>query len=381
MAIADVVGNEMAKEILLRAYERGKLSHAYLFTGPEGVGKFLLAKEFAKLLACESPIREGRIDSCGVCRSCRMVEARTHPDVRFIEPRRATAAFGAESVGEEIGEGATISIGQVRELRGDAGLRPYMAKWKVYIIRDADRMTPEAGNSLLKTLEEPNPGVVIILTTANPSGLLPTIVSRCQEVLFRSVPVGEVESLLMERHPSLRPSQVALVALLSGGRPGEAIKWAETPELFELRERALTLLCREPASNLAERLKVAEELIDIGAQWWRAKRGLDIPQSQMWKFRERLSRLGLPEVLDLGALWFRDVIVVSTGARVRLANVDLEGEVREVAARIGAEKGEEAIRAISEAKANIMRNANMMLEMVHLLHRLSRILGGRGEGS
>ncbi len=372
MALSEVVGNEKALSFLRRAFKQGQITHAYLFVGPEGVGKFLAAKEFAKLLVCENPLNEELPDSCGRCRSCRLVEVGTHPDVRVIEPRRATAS--EEDVLAEAG--ATISIEQTRNLRRDAGLRPYMAKRKVYIVRDAERMSPEAANSILKTLEEPNPGVVIILTSANPSALLPTVVSRCQQIPFRPVKEAEVESLLLRESPGLTRSRAALVAALSGGRPGEAVRWLITPELFALRDRALELLCLRPEPSLVGRLKRAEELVELGAEWWATKKGLSLSPGQLARFQERLSRLGLPEVLDLAALWYRDVMALSGNPRLRPANADRVEEVSEFASQLRPSQAARALRAISLAKRNIRRNANLYLEAFNLLGEVARAWEG-----
>src|SRR5215472_6832026 len=186
-----IIGHELIREALDRAIAAGNAQHAYLIHGPAGVGKAKLARWLAQRLNCTAPA-----PPCGVCDSCRRILAGTHPDVRSLQlpsdrddslglplepPQRATRA--AERV---------ISIEAVRALQHDAALAPSAARWKVYLVIGAQHLSLDAANSLLKTLEEPPPSVVLVLTAGDPDELLPTVVSRCQPIRLGPVSVADI---------------------------------------------------------------------------------------------------------------------------------------------------------------------------------------------
>ena len=152
--------------VLRNALLGGRVSHAYLFTGSEGLGKTAAAMDFSQALLCEAPVDGG---PCGWCRSCRQVMHGNHPDYHWVGP-----------------SGASIKIQQMREVRRTVGFRPYQGGRRVVIIEQADKMTKEAANSLLKTLEEPPPETHFILLTDRVQNLPPTIVSRCQCITFNN---------------------------------------------------------------------------------------------------------------------------------------------------------------------------------------------------
>lgn len=168
------------KGLLLQAFKKGKLANSLLFAGPQGSGKTLIAKYLAKSVNC----LEQEFGACDHCSSCEKIERSAHPDVHWLK-------------GEE---GGAIKIDGVRQMERDTQLRPYEGKKKVFIIVEASRFTIEAGNALLKTLEEPPADTLIILTTAHADQLLPTILSRCQKFLF----------------PALRPQELPADILMRG---------------------------------------------------------------------------------------------------------------------------------------------------------------------
>ncbi len=170
MAFKDVEGQERIVEFFRSSVNRERLAHAYLFLGPEGAGKTFLAKTLAKFLNCENPLKDGAlfVDCCDSCISCRKIDETNHPDVHWVQP----------------GKYGKISIDDIRLLQKEVFLKAYEGKLKVFIILQAQQMTEEAANSLLKTLEEPSKFSLIILTSVNLSGLLPTIISRCQIIKF-----------------------------------------------------------------------------------------------------------------------------------------------------------------------------------------------------
>lgn len=166
MAFENIIGNEQVKNTLNKIIEQDKISHSYMFIGPDGIGKTLFAKEFAKMILCEN----SDIKPCNTCKSCVEFTNNNNPDLIEIEPVQGT-----------------IKIEQIRELQAKVLEKPIISNKKVYIIEDADCMTKEAGNCLLKTLEEPPSFITIIMTGSNESMFLNTIKSRCIKVNFKKI--------------------------------------------------------------------------------------------------------------------------------------------------------------------------------------------------
>ncbi|GIX04310.1 MAG: ATPase AAA [Planctomycetaceae bacterium] len=233
---------------LARAWERGRLAQAYLFLGPEGIGKQLVARQFAQALLCQLPDRE-KLQPCRICDRCRAFQAGVHPDFHWVE---RDAGRRELTVDKFIGP---------RELRGQAGLchdltrQPLPGGRKVGVINDADWMNEEASNALLKTLEEPPPSVVLILIAARRDGVLPTIRSRCQSVMFAPLAVSDVAEILLSRH-QISIDQAQEWARWSGGSVSRAESWLE-PEIHTLRQelwRALFLPAQTAPLVIAQRL-------------------------------------------------------------------------------------------------------------------------------
>ncbi|QUL97817.1 MAG: DNA polymerase III subunit delta' [Candidatus Fermentithermobacillus carboniphilus] len=174
----------VARKILMAELRSGRLSHAYLFKGPKGSGKSLLARKFAQGILCENQ-EPGNGDrfGCGECRSCREVETGSHPDVFYIEK-----------------DGSSIKIKASHDVLREALMKPFNSRWKVFIVQEAENLTLEAANALLKILEEPPPYVIFILTTANIGGVPDTVISRCQVIPFRGLPTRLVAEILTRYH-------------------------------------------------------------------------------------------------------------------------------------------------------------------------------------
>jgi len=218
MKFSEIVGQEVAVNILKKSIENKRSHHAYLFVGPDGVGKRTTAIAFAKALNCRSSS-----DGCDLCDSCRKIENGAHPDVELISPPEG---------------GLTISIDQIRKLQRRVSYKPLEGNWKVYIIDDAASATEDAANCLLKTLEEPPSQVILILITENIYRLLSTVRSRCQLILFRQIPRILIEKILREKY-NVAPDEAGTLAWLSSGSIGRALYYLErkTPEFVErLRE-------------------------------------------------------------------------------------------------------------------------------------------------
>ena len=348
MPFRDLIGQDRAIRFLHRALMTGRIAHAYLFTGPAGVGKRAAALAFAQALNCEGgarcevrnpptpPLQKGGMggflvrgaeldDGCGDCRICRNIAHGRHPDVQVIEP-----------------DGATVKIEQIRTLEADAALASYEAQWKVFILDRAERMTEQAANALLKTLEEPARGTVFILLTSTVSALLPTIVSRCQTVTFSPLPNGQIEALLREK--GIEPSQARLIASLSQG----SIERALSPEVASLsatRDLLLEGLGRGLQDGPAALVELVEKLV---------------------KDREKLQ-----QQLEILSAWFRDLMVAkASGRKDWLVNDDRGEEIARQVEGTPLDVILDGLRAIHAVMDNLSRNANPRLSMEDLLLRL-----------
>lgn len=206
MSFNSIEAQDAAIGTLRRALRSGKVPHAYIFSGPAGVGKRLTAMALASALNCV----QARDDSCGVCNGCQKIARAVHPDVFTLslpEQRKS------------------ISVDAVRELEGRLATRPHEGRAKVAIIDPADRMTEAAANALLKTLEEPGGGRFLVLVTSRISSLLPTVRSRCQVIRFNALPVAFVQRLLIETGYS--EMQASAAAAFSSGSLDRAVAFAE----------------------------------------------------------------------------------------------------------------------------------------------------------
>ncbi len=198
---------------LLRNYVKsGKIPHAYLFLGPEGVGKSSTAKFFAKLLNCQSDSQE----ACGRCAACKKIEDNIHPDVRWIG----------------VDESSSIKIAHIRGLEKEIYLKPYEAKRKVFIIPDAQFLTEEAANCLLKTLEEPPGSSIIILTSVSLQLVFKTISSRCQRILFSTIDSHRLDSILQKDY-NVDSKTGSYLASFFEGRIGRAIAKSENKSILD----------------------------------------------------------------------------------------------------------------------------------------------------
>ena len=202
MAFSDIKGQDRAIEILKGSIRKGRVAHAYLFTGDRGIGKYLTAKTFARTLNCMHSTIEAHDDCCDHCLSCMKINKGIHPDVFEIVPEKNQ-----------------IKVDMIRSLEEDFSLKAFEGKWKIALIDDAELLNLSASNAFLKTLEEPPAMSLMILISSRPDMLLPTIRSRCQNIHFAPLPFHDVEKILNVKGYD----NVPLVSRLSGGRIGLAL--------------------------------------------------------------------------------------------------------------------------------------------------------------
>lgn len=330
MSWSAILGQPMATRLLRQAVTTGKVAHAYLFVGPQGVGKQRTAIELAKSLNCLSPQPDG--SACDACVSCRKVEADppTHPDLMLVAP-----------------DGRFIKTDQMRELQSEMYARPTEGRARVAVIDGAERLNAESGNRVLKLLEEPPPHAVFVLLTHNLSGVLPTILSRCQIVNFPPLSTEEVTSFLRSNF-QLESGQAHMFAALSGGSIGRALEMASTPEVIQRRDEAYGLLRRVGELDDVDLLTQAEA---------------------MEKQRESLDAW-----LEMLTIWLRDALVISQGATEQLvANADKLPEVRQLAMRHETPLLMGMLEAVSEARGRMLRNANQRLSLDVMILQLNQI--------
>ncbi|MBC8412953.1 MAG: DNA polymerase III subunit delta' [Nitrospira sp.] len=235
MALKDVIGQEKAINILKGCIGKKRIPHAFLFAGEDGIGKKLTAVNFAKALNCGrkkdsslfsfDDVADAGLETeaCDICPSCTKIDSGNHPDFFLIEP---------ESAGKQ------ITVASIRQLEESLSYRPYEGEWKIAIVDQADMLNPSAANAFLKTLEEPSSQSIIILISARPEVMLPTIRSRCQRVNFTPLPPALMSGILESRHEGVSRDLLQLQGLLSGGRLGYAING----DLIERRDWSLKVL-------------------------------------------------------------------------------------------------------------------------------------------
>ena len=263
----EILGQDWVVSHLKAARLAGRLSHAYLFLGPAGVGKATTARALAAALNCAQPGADG--DACGTCPSCRRMQAGTHPDFLVISPEESKAQIGIE---------------RIRELRRLTAYPPLGGGWRVVLIKPAEALTVQndaAANALLKTLEEPPDQHLLVLIARGEADLLPTIVSRCHKLAFAPLPSALIIQEL-EKRRSLPRSQAALVAALSGGSLGRAIA-LDPEELVRQRDQVLADLAHLHRGTMGVVLE--------------------------WAQRLTKNRADLNNFLLLAQLWYRDLLL------------------------------------------------------------------------
>ncbi|PIQ95933.1 MAG: DNA polymerase III subunit delta' [Nitrospinae bacterium CG11_big_fil_rev_8_21_14_0_20_56_8] len=259
MPLSYILGQEQPKHILKKALEFGSLPHAYLFYGPESVGKKLTAIELAKILNCTE---KGPLDRCNTCPSCRKIEARTHPDFFLIEPEKTAS-----------GRDGQIKIEQIRDLQKKLVYLPYEGRVKVAVVDSAESLNLQAANSFLKTLEEPPSDTLIILVANNLYQLLPTIISRCQGIKFLSLRPEAVQKILTRKVESgdlaLPLEELELRAARSRGRVHRAVE-QDLERVQEYRNELLDLVEGSSFENMGQlfewtrnRARQTEDLQDL----------------------------------------------------------------------------------------------------------------------
>jgi DNA polymerase-3 subunit delta' len=331
-----LTGHEWAVNLLSEHAARGSLRHAYLLTGPQGLGRRTLALALAQALNCPQPIAPGQ--PCQVCHTCQRIRAQAYPDLSVIQ---------AEQVG------GSLKIDQVREIQRSLALAPYEGRYRVAIFLRFEEATIQSQNALLKTLEEPNPQVVLVLTALSAENLLPTIVSRCEILRLRPLPVSQVSAAL-ERRWSLPPERAALLAHISEGRPGVALQYHLQPELLEQRQAWLEELALLLPATRVERFPFADK--------W----------ENDLKKKTRLKEDLRAQLITWLSLW-RDVYLIGCQAPVPITNLDWQPQVSYLATALPQARAFAMIRRIGQTLELLNKNVNTRLALEVLLIELPRL--------
>lgn len=335
------------------------MGHAYLFMGPEGVGKRTTALAYAKALNCTDDAARAVGDFCGVCRSCRMIALSQHPDVRLLTPETTggKTVIPIDAIRTKTGESSPHPL----PLREDAQLKPLEGRTKVYILDPANRpgFQEDAGNALLLTLEEPPPHVVIILISARPSSVMPTLVSRCRPVRFKLAAQDAVHQALRDLGHT-DETQAAAIAGMAAGRIGWALAVAATPSALEARRTLLGEIDRLLPAGRPAALRLAELLHKLANS---ADTGEPAPEGKGAPSADRVARRALPELLDIVAAWWRDLLVGELGNPAPRINADFAQALDRHAGRYTDAHLRAGLHTIMHTKRLIERNANIDLAL------------------
>jgi len=307
-------------ELLARSLRHDRLAHAYLFAGPRGVGKKQMAIHLAQALFCT----ERDHDACGQCLQCRRVEGGNHPDVYQIAP-----------------DGGSLKIDQIRALQKEMTMRAVESTRKVYILEHVDRMTVQAANSLLKFLEEPPAGVVALLLTENSHAVLPTILSRCQQVNFAPL---SGEALARKLYEEGVPAGLAQVAAQITAHLDDARQLSQSEWFAQFRSIVIQLVQECKQRNMNALLMIQDQF------------------SKNDRLKEEL-----PLFLDLLILWLRDILYVQAGRHARLINSDQQDVLQGQALIWTMEELLHGIDMVMDTKNRIERNANPQLALERLV--------------
>lgn len=363
MVLREIFCQDKGIEVLQRAFASGKWAHAYIFAGPEGVGKFKTAREWAKLLLCVEPVvADGFADSCGACQSCRLFEAGSHPDFNHVY--KELLEFTKDNADKKTP--VDLSIHVIREfLIAKASNRPTLSQRKVFVVSEAERLNAFSQNCLLKVLEEPPDYCSIVLLCTRLEKLLPTTRSRCQTVPFGPIDEGRIAGQLGDMGLGADPS--LYFARLAQGSLGTACKWAQLElagaGLYEIKRRLLMSLARYEYS---ETLDLAQQLLadskKIADNW------ADLDEATSEK---DIHRRGMGTVIAMIVSCLHDAMMLHAVPAKELANFEQKDLIRELAGRFDAEQAAEKIAECYRMLSWIESSVNEKLIFEHLLLNLA----------
>jgi DNA polymerase-3 subunit delta' len=355
MSLIDIKGQALAVKLLKKAISTGKIAHSYLFYGPQGVGKEYAAREFAKVLNC--PEKSG--DSCDKCSSCNRIGQNKHPDIMWVSPG---------------GKSRVIKIEQIRKIQDFLSWKPYEGKVKVCVVIDAHTLKIEAGNALLKTLEEPPKNSVLILVTDSPELLLPTIRSRMQGVRFSNLPQNTVAEILEEKI-GLEKKEAFSLAELSTGSVCKAMNFKDENMSMQ-RKSILNMLSEGSLGSMKGAVEKVEE-IQSSLEQFKDELIAKINKESISKGaeEENLSddnesqdedafvagehRRRIQDILNLILSWYRDILVYKTTQKEKIIlNRDYKDKIVYWSAKYSEDELVGNIEVIDDVRESLARQIN-----------------------
>lgn len=377
-AFENILGQPYVRDFLRATVSSGRVSHAYLFCGPAGSNKTVAAYAFAQGIMCPKGPKGPRGGMCGACDACSRILRRKHPDVRFFAPEGA----------------AGYLVEQVRSIVADTSLAPIQAQRKVYILDRVDLLGTQAANAFLKTLEEPPADVVLILLARTRESVLPTIVSRCQVVPFRTIPVSEAAGIVVQNSgASAQQARVALQAC--DGSLTRAVEFLKSNERLQFRARVLeilSLLARADdwdiigfAADLVVRVKLPLDDVRAEQEAELAENADFLAKSAIRQIEARNKRQitaktleSLRQLAGIARSWLRDVMVVASGAPDTVVNDDAREAIEAAAAATTPPRAAAAIAAVRRCDAAISYNVSPETCIDAMLFEIRDILYSRG---
>nr|WP_178630247.1 DNA polymerase III subunit delta' [uncultured Mediterraneibacter sp.] len=320
----DVVGHKNIIKYIESAVQADAVSHAYILNGERGSGKKLLANLFAMSLQCQDRAENG--EACGKCQSCKQAKSGNQPDIIRVIHEKPN----------------TISVDDIRtQVNNDIVIKPYSSKYKIYIIPEADLMSVQAQNALLKTIEEPPEYAVIMLLTENAETLLPTIRSRCVMMKLRNIRDQLVKKYLMEQM-EIPDYKADVCVAFAQGNMGKAIMLATSEYFNEIKEEVVHLLRNIDEMNVSELMDAIKKCMTY--------------------------KMEINDYLDMIAIWYRDVLIYKATKNVdRVVFSDQLRYIKQRASKSSYEGIENILDAIEKAKARLKANVNFELTMELLL--------------
>jgi DNA polymerase III delta' subunit len=359
MPLKNVFCQEKAVASLEQAYDSGKVAHAYIFAGPDGVGKFTTAREFAKLLLCKNPVKIGDFtDSCGVCESCRAFDAGSHPDFEHVY--KELLEFTKDNKDRK--NPVDLAIDVIREfLVEKVSARPSLSSRRVFIVSEAEKLNAGSQNALLKVLEEPPTYCSIFLLCTQLENLLPTTKSRCQVVRF--APVGEDRIIEKLNEMGIKDQQAKYLARLSQGSIGQACQWGRLElngaDVYEAKKQITKGLSDY---KYADSLRLAENFLQMGKKIASVWADLDQQTS-----KSDINRRALKTLIMMVIAVLHDAMISRLKPKAELVNFDQKDCIDLTAGRLGVEPTAAKIAVCYEAMVKLDSNVNEKLIYEQLL--------------
>ena len=322
LKFGDILGHEQIKEHFQKAIESHKVSHAYILTGEAGMGRKSLANAFALTLLCE----KGKSEPCMECHACRQVLSGNHPDLIYVTHEKP-ASIGVDDIREQIND--TVMV------------RPYSSYYKVYIVDEAEKMTQQAQNALLKTIEEPPSYAIIILLTTNQEAFLPTILSRCVQLKLKPLKDFVVKSYLVGSM-NIPEAEADVYAAFARGNLGKAITIASSDDFKAMHKEMLNLLKHIRNMDISDLIEYIQKLKE--------------------------EHLDIYECLDFMQMWYRDVLLYKVTKDINLLIFkDEYRTINEISKNSGYDGIERILESIDKTKVRLDANVNMELALELML--------------